>query len=360
MEKKGNYKKAINKYLNCLEVIDTSSYENKNLEIVVKSNTSALIDKVPEYSDLVIIDNSMKIEYLDSVSIYSKKLIFEIKKNAAYKNNNYKEALSWFEKEVNEREKIQIAEHKNSIKEIYLKNELEKEKGYNINNQKLLSKSNLINKLLILLSFLFLALMGIQFLRLKTRRKHNGEISQKNKEISSAMHKITNLNNSLKEKNELLKQKNEVKNKELLDFATFKAAHDEQLKNIKSSFDNLSKKQSINPVDLKLIEYKLDELQADEDEHWISFKQKIEDAYPNFFSKLTLKHPNLSKREKFHLGYVLIGMSVKAVAEISFVTPTTVNSARYRVKKKLGLTKENHLKEYLIQIAQSISKEAKS
>ena len=115
----------------------------------------------------------------------------------------------------------------------------------------------------------------------------------------------------------------------------------------------LSKKRSVNPVDLILIESKLGELQSKEDEHWISFKQKIEDSYPNFFSKLTLKHPELTEKDKFHCGFILIGLSVKRVAEISFVAQTTVNSARYRIKKKLGLTKTQNLKEYLMKTSSS-------
>ena len=62
---------------------------------------------------------------------------------------------------------------------------------------------------------------------------------------------------------------------------------------------------------------------------------------------MALSHPQLTENDKLHCGYVLIGMSVKMAAEITFVSPTTVNSTRYRIKKKLELTKDDSLKEYL-------------
>ncbi len=360
LAKKGQPKAAVKKYFECLEFIkkNTSTRQIKEIEISTKAAITLLLYKLPNNTELQHIENSLSTVGVDSLTLHSKELYYELKKNIAYQKNNYNEAFLWLEKEVEIKDSIQIALHKNDIQQLHLKNQLENEKEFNIKNQELLSKKNLINKLLILLSILFLALISFQFLSQKTRKKHHKEILEKNKKISSAMNQISQLNISLNEKNELLEQKNEVKNKELLEFATFKAAHDEQLKNIKSSFDDLSKKQSVNPVDLKLIESKLRDLQAEEDEHWISFKQKIEDAFPHFFSNLALKHPGLTKREKFHCGYVLIGMTVKAVAKISFVTPTTVNSARYRMKKKLGLTKADHLKSYLIKISQTSSKDS--
>lgn len=347
-EKKGNKEEAIKQYLKCLEIADTSAYSNENFEIRVQSTIANLLNDFPVNFDLFLLEKSISNKNLDSLNLHPRRMVYEIRKMQAIRNNNYQDAFTWLEKEMAIRNEIKTNEFNASLNKILIKQKLEEQEKDNLRMLESLKNTKLINGLLIVLTILFLLLIGIQYFRIKAKRKYHDDILQKNKEISEAMNQISLLNNSLAEKNELLQEKNKLKDKELYDYATYKAVHDQELKKIKSNFEELAKKQKVSTVDLKLIESKIAQLQNKEEENWVSFKEKIEDNFPNFFSKLTMKHPELTEKDKYHCGYIIIGMSVKSVAELTFVSPTTVNSSRYRIKKKIGLTKDDSLKEYLL------------
>ncbi len=276
---------------------------------------------------------------------------FYITQNMALIKKDFAKVYSSKKEEVKAQLSIENAEQKVNVKERTLKAQLDIEKEQNIKNHKLLSTSKLVNKLLLVASIFFLFLIGQGIKQLRAKRKENQAILQRNKNNSASLDKIKDLNISLTEKNNLLKSKNKVKNQELLDFITFKTKRDNELNQIKNEVDQLIASENIEIVDLELFRIKLNKLETNDNNNWFEFKQKLEELYPKFFSKLSLLHPNLTENDKFHCAYILLDMSVKVVAEIKFLSQTTVNSTRYRIKKKMGFAKNIKLKDYLFQIS---------
>ena len=83
------------------------------------------------------------------------------------------------------------------------------------------------------------------------------------------------------------------------------------------------------------------------DDEWQYFKLHFEKVHPDFFVTLKEQHPNLSETELRLCAYVRIGMSAKEIAQMLSIQPETVNTSRYRIRKKLKLTSGMSLENYL-------------
>ena len=82
------------------------------------------------------------------------------------------------------------------------------------------------------------------------------------------------------------------------------------------------------------------------DEEWKKFKIHFEKVNPEFFLKLKERCSGLSPNELRLCSYIRIGISVKEIAEMLSITPASVATSRYRIKKKLKLDGQ-FLDEYL-------------
>ena len=66
-----------------------------------------------------------------------------------------------------------------------------------------------------------------------------------------------------------------------------------------------------------------------------------------FHENLLAKHPNLSIKDLRIASYILLNLSSKEIANILQVLPTSIDVHRSRLKKKLDVTTEINLREYL-------------
>jgi DNA-binding CsgD family transcriptional regulator len=117
-------------------------------------------------------------------------------------------------------------------------------------------------------------------------------------------------------------------------------------KQLESSLDNASSKNTIEKTDLLSI-FKLLESTLSKEEDWPEFKLKFEELSPNFLANLNQAHPNLSKSEIRLLILVRIGFTQKEIANILNIAPDSVKKAKQRVRKKLSLSKSIMLTDYL-------------
>ena len=73
----------------------------------------------------------------------------------------------------------------------------------------------------------------------------------------------------------------------------------------------------------------------------------IQDAENTFFMKLDERFPNLSEKEKRLCAMVKLGLSNKEIAAILNIETSSVEVARYRLRKKLNLETNDGLKSFL-------------
>ncbi len=83
------------------------------------------------------------------------------------------------------------------------------------------------------------------------------------------------------------------------------------------------------------------------EEDWDTFKQKFVKVYPHFFVKMKKKGLQLTKSEERLLALEKLQLQTSEVANMLGISPNSVLTARYRLKKKINLSKEASLVEFV-------------
>ncbi len=96
------------------------------------------------------------------------------------------------------------------------------------------------------------------------------------------------------------------------------------------------------------------------DRDWNDFKTHFENVHKDFFSKLKQLHPTLGTAELRLCSLIKLNMNVKETAAILSISPDSVKTARYRLRKKFGLSSEDSLSEYVINLEKYFEQEAEA
>lgn len=75
----------------------------------------------------------------------------------------------------------------------------------------------------------------------------------------------------------------------------------------------------------------------DTDYRWEAFRAHFEKVHPRFFDNLHEANPDLTAGDAKMAAFVVMNLSTKEIAAMLCRSPRTVESARYRLHKKLGL-----------------------
>ncbi|WP_157822120.1 helix-turn-helix transcriptional regulator [Salegentibacter salinarum] len=85
----------------------------------------------------------------------------------------------------------------------------------------------------------------------------------------------------------------------------------------------------------------------------LTFFSDFEKIYPDFTSSLQKKIPKITSNEIKLCALLRMNLSAKAVSEVLNITPESVNKARYRLRKKIGLKPRDDLYLFLLNISNS-------
>ncbi len=83
------------------------------------------------------------------------------------------------------------------------------------------------------------------------------------------------------------------------------------------------------------------------DKEWNLFKMYFEQVNKNFFQNLFARYPKLNTNDLRHCALIKLNLNVKEAASLLNVSPHTVKSARYRLKKKLGMKPGDSLGDFI-------------
>ena len=144
----------------------------------------------------------------------------------------------------------------------------------------------------------------------------NLEIKKKNSELASST-----LNNI---------KKNELLNNLIIDIEKID-------KNILNSSLHSPIKNVLNKINKHLI---------DKDD-WLAFELHFRHAHASFFGKLRVKHPELSSNEIKLSAYLKLNLSSKEIASLMNISIKSVEQGRWRLRKKLDLSKDSSLVLYI-------------
>jgi len=83
------------------------------------------------------------------------------------------------------------------------------------------------------------------------------------------------------------------------------------------------------------------------DDDWRSFTRNFDIVYENYTKRLTELHPELTPGDLRLCCYLKMGLSSKEIAPLYNISYRSVEMTRYRLRKKLGLSRETNLTDYL-------------
>ncbi len=83
------------------------------------------------------------------------------------------------------------------------------------------------------------------------------------------------------------------------------------------------------------------------DNIWSEFEKRFNDVHADFYRKLGDAHPDLTPNERKLCAFSKLNMSSKEIASITFQNVKSIDMARYRLRKKLGLNEEDSFLTYI-------------
>ncbi|WP_397446324.1 helix-turn-helix transcriptional regulator [Polaribacter sp. R77954] len=87
-----------------------------------------------------------------------------------------------------------------------------------------------------------------------------------------------------------------------------------------------------------------------EDNEWQTLKEHFNAVYNDFYNKLMELHPDLSETELRHCLFIKLHLQTKEIARILSIDPRSVQTTKYRIKKKMKLHESLDLRAYLLKI----------
>ena len=183
---------------------------------------------------------------------------------------------------------------------------------------------------------ILLASGGILFLRKINKRD---KLLLKTKEELS---KITNEQKMLKEKQ--MQNEIEFKESQLSAMAVQMLQKNELLHEMKEQLEKENDPSKGNSL-LKIINKGLNQ-----DKEWTDFNAYFESINKNFYSRLKLEYPEISPNDLKICALIKLNLSIKEMAEILNISPDSVKTARYRLRKKLQLNSEDNLTDFILNL----------
>ncbi len=191
--------------------------------------------------------------------------------------------------------------------------------------------------------------------KLKLNEKQKEELKKQREKYEMERlemeNKIIRLQND-KLQSDLSRQRSQVelKNKELASQAVNINRKNDILNYIKKELEKVNKK--VNPdaqFQLKLLNKKIeDDLNLEED--WKHFKQYFDEVQGDFIKRIKDQYPELSPNDLKLCAYLRMNLSTKEIAPFLNISPRGVEIHRYRLRKKLGLSRDTNLVEFLLEI----------
>ena len=249
---------------------------------------------------------------------------YQGKKDISALEGNYEEAFATFEKLYELDQSVRGEEVQKKVEILQLKYEeeknqkqialLEKEKA----EEQLFLFRTMITGAFVITSLLFIVLI----LRLKVN------------------------NSRLKEKD--LKSQLIQKKKELTSYALNFIQKNELMGDLTEKINAL-KRESLPDTNKGLT--KINSMISDSfriDQDWENFKLMFEEVHPDFFSLLKKQYPDLGNAELKLCALLRLNMNLKESSRVLGISPESVKTARYRLRKKLKLEHDENLVDFFL------------
>ena len=158
------------------------------------------------------------------------------------------------------------------------------------------------------------------------------------------LNKLENQKKLIRLKNEQLQNDIESKNRELAVATLSTLKRNEFLNTIKNELSAIENEPKANKL-IKTINKKLNS-----NDDWEYFEKAFENADQDFFKKLKTVHPSLTNNDLKLCAYLRLNLSSKEIAPLLNISVHSVEIKRYRLRKKMELTRKQGIVAYIMTI----------
>ena len=151
----------------------------------------------------------------------------------------------------------------------------------------------------------------------------------------------------MKIRNEQLSQDVDAKNKELAVSTMSLIKKDELLSVIKEDLKKSSDENSSRSIKSVISTITRN---ISEEDTWNVFKEAFDNADKDFLKKVKAAHPSLTPNDLRLCAYLRLNLSSKEIAPLLNISVRSVEIKRYRLRKKMDLSHEQGLVEYILSI----------
>lgn len=147
-----------------------------------------------------------------------------------------------------------------------------------------------------------------------------------------------------KQQKQLLEQQLQVKGKEIASLTMDSLMQKQKVQEVKQE---LRQQHHSSSADIsRMLRHITDNI--DNDAYWDIFRENFDLIHKNFFRHLRENYPSLTATDLKFCALIRLNLSTKDIAHFTGLTIRGVEGARLRLRKKLGLHKEQSLTEFLI------------
>ncbi|PHS04183.1 MAG: hypothetical protein COA88_13965 [Kordia sp.] len=199
------------------------------------------------------------------------------------------------------------------------------------------------NHLTIGIALLIIAFGVFGYLKIKNDQAKKAELQEIKDQLMKAELK------NKKTENRELKGNLEDKDKELTNYAIEISENYQFTKNLKHELNELKKNGQGDSQEYNTLLNKVNS-QLGIENQLKEFQRKANIIHMNFNEKLAKVNNKLTKNDLYLCGLIILNLSNKDIAILRNVTEKAVSMNKYRLKKKLLLSKENDLGDFLKQL----------
>ncbi|WP_282080080.1 tetratricopeptide repeat protein [Aquimarina algiphila] len=349
-------------YLNKNEIEQAYYHIKKSMTLGNEvSDIDGLTNNLIIYGKILRLDNNLeeaaielnkglelaKENHLKKYELFAYEELKELKKQQ-YKPE---EALMFYDKYITLKDSLFNTEKAKQIAYLEFKNALErKDKELEVLKEK--EKTDNLIKLLLVLGVTIISIAGYMIYAIaRQRARKSKELSTKSQELLESVYALTqkDLENSELKRQEL-KQQLDFKNKELTSYALNFIKKNEVVQQLHSTIQDIKKSSNVEKDKLIADLNKIIRKNLSIDRDWEDFSRFFEDAHQGFYSKLKSKHEDLSTNDLKICSLTRLNLNIKETASILGISPESVKTARYRLRKKLGLDPRKEILTYLVHL----------
>ena len=157
--------------------------------------------------------------------------------------------------------------------------------------------------------------------------------------------KLKNEQELMQEKNERLRAEIDAKNKELAVTAMGIVKKNEFLIQLRDEMQNRSPDQVIMDKMIGSVN-----LEIENEESWEMLRSAFENVDKDFIQVLMARHAELTPNDLKLCTYLRLNLNSKEIASLMNISVRSMETKRYRLRKKLGLEHDENLVEYILSI----------